>query len=134
MSELSSSSSSSSFKALKLYNNNNNNKLERNKTVSNRVNEDTYLKLKEILCSQNIPLGEWLQDQIEQFILSHGDIKQTCTLDQFKDENYIPTPDFFSSIPVWENYAKKCTDKIFKKWDRQLNDLLGIENREIRNR
>ena len=43
-------------------------KKERKKTIGNRVNEESYEKLKDILRRERLEIGDWLQDQIEYYI------------------------------------------------------------------
>jgi len=103
-----------SFKALKLY---------RNKTVSNRVDEETYLKVKEILQRERKPVNVWLQEALEDFILKHGDGNPASTLDQFNDVNFIIMPQFYRPISIWEKYLTKCSKEEYKKYCARLESL-----------
>ena len=67
-----------SFKALKLER-----KKERNKTVSNRVVSESYDSLLDILRKERIGVGDWLQDQIEQYVKIHADGNPSYTLDHY---------------------------------------------------
>ncbi len=118
-----------SFKALKLER-----KKERNKTVSNRVVEETYEKLLEILRKEKIAVGDWLQDQIEEYNKIHGDGNPTFTLDHFNDESFLATPAYHRPLQVWKSFLTKCSDTEYKEWVTQLENLLNLERKVTRQR
>ena len=118
--------------------NNNNNKSfkalkkERNKTVSNRVPSEDYENLKDILRKERIDIGDWLVEQITEYIKVHGDGNPVYTLDHFNDENFLATPAYHRPLYVWESYLKKCTDNEFKEWASKLEDLLNLERKVVK--
>lgn len=110
-----------SFKALKK---------ERNKTVSNRVEEESYNTLLDILRKERMPIGDWLQSQIDEYNKVHGDGNPTFTLDHFvEDANFLATPAFHRPIHTWKSYLTKCTDSEYKEWVAQIEGLLSLESK-----
>jgi len=116
-----------SFKALKLYNNNK--KLEKNKTVSNKINEETYHKLKEILLRDRKGVSDWLQESAEEYIIKHGHGNPSYTLDQFNEPNFLATPGYHNKLNSWESYLTKCSDKHYKQWCRRLDEFMNLEHK-----
>ena len=112
-----------SFKALKL---------ERNKTVSNRVVGESYEKLLDILRKERIPVGDWLQTRIEEYNKVHGDGNPVFTLDHFNDENFLATPAYHRPLHVWKSFLTKCSDTEYKEWTLQLESLLNLERKVTR--
>jgi len=112
-----------SFKALKL---------ERNKTVSNRVIGESYEKLLDILRKERILVGDWLQTQIEEYNKVHGDGNPVFTLDHFNDENFLATPAYHRPLHVWKSFLTKCSDTEYKEWTLQLESLLNLERKVTR--
>ena len=121
-----------------MYNNNNNNsfkalkkerKKERTKTVSNRVNGESYERLLDILRKEKMPIGDWLQGQIDDYTKVHGDGNPVYTLDHFNDENFLATPAYHRPLHAWESYLKKCGDNEYKEWTTHLESLLNLERR-----
>jgi len=113
-----------SFKALKLER-----KKERNKTVSNRVVGESYEKLLDILRKEKIGIGDWLQNQIEEYNKVHGDGNPVFTLDHFNDENFLATPAYHRPLHVWKSFLTKCSDNEYKEWILQLESLLNLERK-----
>jgi len=113
-----------SFKALKLER-----KKERTKTVSNRVNEKSYDILLDILRKEKMQVGDWLQDQIDEYSKVHGDGNPVYTLDHFNDESFLATPAYHRPLHAWESYLKKCPDNEYREWTAQLESLLNLERR-----
>lgn len=118
-----------SFKALKLER-----KKERTKTVSNRVNDESYERLLVILRKEKMAIGDWLQDQIDEYAKVHGDGNPVFTLDHFNDENFLATPAYHRPLHAWESYLKKCPDNEYKDWTIQLESLLNLERRMTKQR
>ena len=120
---------------IEFYNNNNNKALklerkkERNKTVSNRVDGESYEKLKDILRKDKKEIGDWLQDQIEDEIKVHGDGNPVYTLDHFNEDNFLATPAFHRPLSIWKSYVTKCSDTHYKEWINQLESLLNLERK-----
>jgi len=119
-----------------LSNNNNNNissyiarKKEKKITIGNRVYEDSYEKLKDILRKERKDIQDWLQDSIDDFIKKHGDGNPVFTLDHFNDENFLATPAYHRPLHVWKSYLTKCSDNEYKEWTSQLESLLNLERR-----
>ncbi len=119
------SNNNNSFKALKL---------ERNKTVSNRVVGESYEKLLDILRKERIGIGDWLQNQIEEYNKVHGDGNPVFTLDHFNDENFLATPAYHRPLHVWKSFLTKCSDAEYKEWTTQLESLLNLERKVTRQR
>jgi len=118
-----------SFKALKLER-----KKERNKTVSNRVVGEYYEKLLDILRKERIGIGDWLQNQIEEYNKVHGDGNPVYTLDHYTDANFLATPAYHRPRLTWESYLIKCSDKEYKEWINQLELLLTLERKVTKQR
>lgn len=123
-------------------NNNNNNKLasyiasykEKKITIGNRVNENSYERLKDILRKERQDIQDWLQDSIDDYIKKHGDGNPMYTLDHYQDENFLATPAYHRPLHAWESYLKKCQDKEYKEWTNQLESLLNLERRMTKQR
>ena len=121
------------------YNNNNNNnnksfkalKLDRNKTVSNRVPHELYDKLKDILRKERTSVGDWLVNTIEDYVKIHGDGNPSFTLDQFTDDNFLATPAYHRPKEIWKSYLIKCTNDEWKKFYYQLEVLNGLERKVV---
>jgi len=113
-----------SFKALKLER-----KKERTKTVSNRVNDESYNRLLDILRKEKIQVGDWLQNQIDDYAKVHGDGNPVFTLDHFNDENFLVTPAYHRPLHVWKTFLTKCSDSEYKEWVLQLESLLNLERK-----
>jgi len=118
------------------YNNNNNNnksfkalKKERKKTVSNRVDEESYHKLCLILLRERIKIGDWLESSIEDYVKKHSDENQTFTLDNFQDENFLACPAYHRPIDKWEIYLTNCPELDYKEWCYQLQRLLKLDGK-----
>ena len=118
-----------SFKALKLER-----KKERTKTVSNRVNEESYDRLLDILRKEKMQVGDWLQDQIDEYAKVHGDGNPIFTLDHYTNDNFLATPAYHRPLSAWESYLTKCSDPHYKQWVSQLEDLLNLERKVTRQR
>jgi len=116
-------------KYLFIYNNNNNKKPTRDILFTNKINGETYLKLKEILLRERKPLGVYHQESAEEYIIKHGDGNPTSTLDQFADKNFIIMPQFYRPISIWEKYLTKCSKEEYKKYCARLEELLHLEQR-----
>lgn len=120
--------------------NNNNNKSfkalkkERNKTVSNRVVGESYNSLLDILRKERIAVGDWLQDQIEEYVKIHADGNPSYTLDHYQDANFLATPAYHRPLHTWESYLTKCPDKEYKEWTIQLESLLNLERKVTKRR
>jgi len=121
---------------IEFCNNNNNNKAlklerkkERNKTVSNRVDGESYEKLKDILRKDKKEIGDWLQDKIEDEIKVHGDGNPVYTLDHFNEDNFLATPSFHRPMHIWKSYLTKCSDTHYKDWYIRLDELLNLERK-----
>ena len=104
-------------------------KKERNKTVSNRVEGESYEKLKDILRKDKKEIGDWLQDKIEDEIKVHGDGNPVYTLDHFNEDNFLATPAFHRPLSAWKSYLVKCSDTHYKDWYRRLDELLNLERK-----
>lgn len=113
-----------SFKALKLER-----KKERTKTVSNRVNEDSYSLLKQNLARENLDVGDWLQESIDDYNKIHTDGNPIYTLDHYTDDNFLATPAYHRPLSAWESYLTKCSDEHYKQWITQLESLLNLERK-----
>ena len=119
-----------------MMNNNNNEsfkalKLERDKTVSNRVPSEYYEQLKDILRKERKEIGDWLVEKIYDEVRTHGDGNPVYTLDQFYDENFLATPAYHRPIETWENYLLKCSNREWREWCNQLQNLINLERRII---
>ena len=124
-----SNNNNNSFKALKLER-----KKERTKTVSNRVNEESYDRLLDILRKEKMQVGDWLQDQIDEYAKVHGDGNPVFTLDHYTDDNFLATPAYHRPLSAWESYLTKCSDIHYKQWTSQLEDLLNLERKVTKQR
>ncbi len=63
-----------------------------------------------------------------EFTQKHKDGKDVYTLDQFDRDNMSATPAFFRPIDVWRQWINGLTEPDYKKFDRQLNQLLTWAN------
>ena len=107
------------------YHNNNNN----NKTIGTRVDSFLYDELFFVNKRNGITFQTWLNDQILEYLKKHVLPMQNNTLEKYADENYLPAPDFFSSISTWRNYLQKTSMEECKKWASQLEGLLQLERK-----
>jgi len=114
-------------KYLFIYNNNNK-KPVRDTLFTNKINGETYHKLKEILLRERKPIGEAWQEMTEEYIIKHGDGNPTSTLDQFNEPGFMVTPAFFRKIPAWKSYTLKCSEPNYKKWTRRLDEFMVLEH------
>jgi len=118
-------------------NNNNNNKsfkalkLDRNKTVSNRVPSEGYEKLKDILRREGRSVGDWLVEKIYDDIKVHGDGNPSYTLDQFTDDSFLATPAFHRPKEAWKSYLIKCSNDEWTEFYNQLEMFHSLERQVI---
>jgi len=106
-------------------------KLDRNKTVSNRVPSEGYEKLKDILRKERRNVGDWLVEQIYNEIKVHGDGNPSFTLDQFTDDNFLATPAYHRPKEAWKSYLIKCSPDEWTEFYHQLEMLLNLERQVI---
>jgi len=109
-------------------------KKERNKTVSNRVEEESYKELLGILKKERLPVGDWLQGEIDSYVKVHGDGNPSYTLDHYDDIQFLATPAYHRPIKAWESYVTKCSDKHYKEWCSRLDELMNLESRITKTR
>lgn len=121
--------SNNNNKALKLER-----KKERNKTVSNRVNEESYTTLKQNLTRERLDIGDWLQDAIDEYNKIHGDGNPSYTLDHYVEDDFLATPAYHRPLSAWKSYLTKCSDLHYKQWVSQLESLLHLEKKVTRER
>lgn len=110
-----------------IIDNNNNNMVK--KFIGNNVDVESYDSLKDILRKERIGIGNWLQNQIDEYIKVHSDGNPAFTLDQFSDPNFVACPAFYRDHLAWNMYLKKVDDKELEKIKQQvimIDKTLGL--------
>jgi len=101
----------------------------KNKTITNKVDGESFENLKDILRKERLGIGDWLQGQIDTYIKVHDDGNPAFTLDQFQDPNFVACPAFYRDNVAWNRYIKKADNKELEKIKQQiimLDKTLGL--------
>ena len=94
-------------------------------------NEDEYKKINEIAYRERKSVSEIAREALTDYAKKHGDGNPVFTLDQFNNENFLATPAYHRPIETWENYLLKCSNKEWREWCNQLQNLINLERRVI---
>ena len=103
--------------------------LPRDSTLSNRIPKSLHKKLRDILQSKDVLMGDWLIEKIIDEIKIDDD-KSNLTLDKFQDPNFKQCPKFYDAPKEWRKYCNAIVfdKKSWKEHDAQLNTILRISN------
>lgn len=69
----------------------------------------TRNKLKEISLREQKPIGDILNELVEEYIKVHGEGNPVYPLDKWQDPQFKAVPAFLTGMEKWGLYFEKCT-------------------------
>jgi len=89
-------------------------------------------KFDELAYKERKSKSELYRNAIEDYVKKHADGNPVYTLDQFDSEIMKAVPAVFRESQIWRNYYSKISKKDYSEIDTQLEMILSIHNKKLK--
>lgn len=93
---------------------------------------DVQEKFEDLAYKERMSVSDLYRTAIQEYLQKHGDGNPVFTLDQFNDETFKATPAVFRNADVWSKYYSTLDKKQYKEIDQQLQMILNIHNKKLK--